>query len=140
MRSVPRALGALLAAVATFYFVFWLPFSLILPTGRLTWIRIVGSLLCALLVARYIWGYSTSTPRGLLSSVVLGALVTGVVGFAAGFFGPIIFAPGANLGPLFGIFITGPLGVLLGAVGGGIYWMTRGSRAAKSSGDDTRAV
>jgi hypothetical protein len=71
---------------------------------------------------------------------VLGGLVTGVVGFAAGFFGPIIFAPGANQGPLLGIFITGPLGVLLGAVGGGIYWMTRGNRAAESSGDDTRAV
>ena len=138
MRPVPRAFVALVAAVATFYFVFWLPFSLILPTGR--WVRILGSLLCALLVARYIWGHSTSTPRDLLSSVVLGGLVTGVVGFAAGFFGPIIFAPGANQGPLLGIFITGPLGVLLGAVGGGIYWMTRGNRAAESSGDDTRAV
>lgn len=140
MKSVPRALGALLAAVATFYFVSWLPFSLILPTGRFTWIRILGSLLCALLVARYIWGHSTSTPRGLLRSVVLGALVTGVVGFAAGFFGPIIFAPGANQGPLLGIFITGPLGVLLGAIGGGIYWLTHRNRAARSPGDDTRAV
>ena len=135
MRSVPRALGTLLAAVATFYFVFWLPFSLILPAGRFTWIRILGSLLCALLVARYIWGHSTSTPRGLFSSVVRGALVTGVLGFAAGFFGPIIFAPSANQGPLLGIFITGPLGVLLGAVGGGIYWLTRGNRAAKPPGD-----
>jgi len=135
MRSVPRALGALLAAVATFYFVFWLPFSLILPAGRFTWIRILGSLLCALLVARYIWGHSTSTPRGLFSSVVRGALVTGVLGFAAGFFGPIIFAPSANQGPLLGIFITGPLGVLLGAVGGGIYWLTRGNRAAKPPGE-----
>jgi hypothetical protein len=135
MRSVPRALGTLLAAVATFYFVFWLPFSLILPAGRFTWIRILGSLLCALLVARYIWGHSTSTPRGLFSSVVRGALVTGVLGFAAGFFGPIIFAPSANQGPLLGIFITGPLGVLLGAVGGGIYWLTRGNRAAKPPGE-----
>jgi len=139
MRSVPRAIGALLAAVATFYFVFWLPFSLILPTGRFTWIRILGSLLCALLVARYIWNHSTSAPLGLFRSVALGALVTGVLGFVAGFFGPIIFAPGANQGPLLGIFITGPLGVLLGAVGGGIYWLTRGNRTAKSPDDHTRA-
>ena len=140
MRSVPRAIGALLAAVATFYFVFWLPFSLILPTGRLTSIRILGSLLCALVVARYVWGHSASTPRGLFRSVVLGALVTGVLGFVAGFFGPIIFAPSANQGPLLGIFITGPLGVLLGALGGGIHWLTRGNRAAESPHDHTRPV
>lgn len=140
MRSVPRAFVALAAAMAMFYFVFWLPFSLILPTGRFTWLRILGSLLCALLVARYIWGNSISAPRSLLSSVGLGALVTGVAGFAAGFFGPIIFAPDANQGPLLGIFITGPLGVLVGAVGGGIYWLMHRNRAAKGTGADTRAL
>lgn len=140
MRSVTRVFVALIAAVATFYFVFWVPFSLILPTGRFAWIRVLGSLLCALLVVRYIWGHSASAPRGLFSAVVLGALVTGVVGFSVGFFGPIIFAPGANQGPLLGIFITGPLGVLLGAVGGGIYWLTRRNREAKNTDDETRAV
>jgi hypothetical protein len=38
----------------------------------------------------------------------------GGFGFCAGFFGPIIFVPGANQGPLLGIFITGPLGILVG--------------------------
>jgi hypothetical protein len=33
-----------------------------------------------------------------------------------GFFGPIVLAPEANQGPLLGIFITGPLGFLLGFV------------------------
>lgn len=50
---------------------------------------------------------------GLLWIVIVGGF-----GFAAGFFGPMIFAPGANQGPLMGIFITGPLG----AIGGGILW------------------
>ncbi len=45
------------------------------------------------------------------------ALLAGGVGFAAGFFGPLIFAPEANQGPLLGIFITGPLGFL-----GGLVW------------------
>ncbi len=45
-------------------------------------------------------------------------LVVGGVGFALGFFGPMIFAPGANQGPLLGIFITGPLGFLAGLVVG----------------------
>jgi hypothetical protein len=58
--------------------------------------------------------------------MVLGAFGTGGVGFAGGFFGPIIFMPGANQGPLLGIFITGPLGFILGAVGGAIYWLVWG--------------
>ena len=41
-------------------------------------------------------------------------LIIGGIGFLAGFFGPIFLAPEANQGPLVGIFITGPLGVLLG--------------------------
>jgi hypothetical protein len=36
------------------------------------------------------------------------------VGFAAGFLGPLTFNPGANQGPLLGIFITGPGGAFLG--------------------------
>lgn len=48
-------------------------------------------------------------PPGFLWVVVLG-----VAGFAAGFFGPIIFVPEANQGPLVGIFISGPAGFVLG--------------------------
>ena len=50
-----------------------------------------------------------------------GAIIVGGIGFIAGFFGPMIFTPSANQGPMLGIFITGPLGVLLGLVGGLIY-------------------
>ena len=42
-------------------------------------------------------------------SMVTGAGILGGIGFAAGFFGPIILNPEANQGPLLGIFITGPL-------------------------------
>ncbi|ESY71163.1 hypothetical protein X742_01675 [Mesorhizobium sp. LNHC232B00] len=35
---------------------------------------------------------------------------------SAGFVGPIIFTPDANQGPLLGIFITGPLGLVVGLV------------------------
>jgi hypothetical protein len=48
-------------------------------------------------------------------------LIVGGIGFCAGFFGPLVFAPEANQGPLLGIFITGPLGALLGAIGGVVY-------------------
>ena len=42
------------------------------------------------------------------------ALSLGGIGFAAGFFGPMLLAPDANQGPLLGIFITGPAGFALG--------------------------
>lgn len=46
--------------------------------------------------------------------VLLWAFGLGGLGFVLGFFGPIIFAPEANQGPLLGIFITGPLGFFAG--------------------------
>lgn len=64
-------------------------------------------------------------PEKLVSYALIGALGLGAVSFCAGFFGPIIFAPEANQGPLLGIFITGPLGFLLGAVGDFIYWLVQ---------------
>jgi uncharacterized membrane protein YeiH len=54
------------------------------------------------------------------------AFITGVIGFALGFFGPIIFMPGANQGPMLGIFITGPLGFVSGALGGFVRAIFRG--------------
>lgn len=40
--------------------------------------------------------------------------ILGGAGFAAGFFGPLVFAPEANQGPLVGILISGPAGAALG--------------------------
>ncbi len=42
------------------------------------------------------------------------AIIFGAVGFAAGFFGPMILAPEANQGPLVGILMSGPGGFVLG--------------------------
>ena len=60
-------------------------------------------------------------PLAIILGYVLGtALLLGGTGFILGFFGPILigelFGSQANLGPLWGIFILGPIGVLLGAV------------------------
>ena len=77
--------------------------------------------------AIYVWNHFLSGQAGtsLLMSAVRGAVLTGGVGFALGFLGPMIVAPGANQGPLLGIFITGPLGFVLGAVGGIVRWYQR---------------
>ena len=62
-------------------------------------------------------------PLVIILGYVLGtALLLGGTGFILGFFGPILIGElvgsQANLGPLWGIFILGPVGVLIGAVTG----------------------
>jgi uncharacterized membrane protein YeaQ/YmgE (transglycosylase-associated protein family) len=60
-----------------------------------------------------------------LAWAALGALMLGITGFVLGFFGPMQFQPGANQGPMLGIFITGPGGALLGALIGGALEIAR---------------
>jgi hypothetical protein len=52
-------------------------------------------------------------------------MVLGAAGFLCGFVGPMVFSPDANQGPLLGLFITGPGGVLLGAILGLIVGAAR---------------
>jgi hypothetical protein len=63
--------------------------------------------------------------RGMLKEVrsqpafaIVCGLLTGVIGFAAGFFGPILLAADVSYEPIFGIFISGPLGFALGMAAG----------------------
>ncbi len=128
MNTAPRVALTALASVATFYLAELIPFALIPLPGPLAWL---ASLLCAVPVGRYVWRQTEAPSAGLAGSMLLGAAVTGGVGFVAGFFGSMLLAPGANQGPLLGIFITGPLGVVLGALGGGIYWRVRGERGLR---------
>lgn len=51
--------------------------------------------------------------------------ILGVAGFLAGFVGPMILAPDANMGPAVGIFIAGPGGVALGALLWGFCTLSR---------------
>ena len=58
----------------------------------------------------------------ILVFAVCTALLFGGIGFVAGFFGPMLIAvligSEANLGPLWGIFVLGPGGVIVGSVVG----------------------
>lgn len=67
-----------------------------------------------------------------LATILLTAVILGAIGFVAGFFGPILLQPEANQGPLLGIFITGPLGFVLG-LGLGIWRVARRGRAASKA-------
>jgi hypothetical protein len=120
-----RSFVTFITAIAVFYFTYWAGGAVAYALGLSPWIAYIGSLVTAGLTARYAWRQTSTTAPGFVSAVMLGALMTGGIGFSAGFFGPIIFMPGANQGPLLGIFITGPLGFVAGAVGGAVWWLAR---------------
>ena len=133
-----RGGAALAAGVATFYFVGWFGaaiLSILLPAVLSASLAFLGSAACGVLVVRRLWT-SAPLPREveglagagrpeILESVATGALVLGGIGFCAGFFGPMVLAPDSNQGPLLGIFITGPLGLLAGAVAGYVRGLGR---------------
>jgi hypothetical protein len=74
-------------------------------------------------------GNQTSNP---VLRILAWALCVGGVSFAAGWFGPALFST-ANLGPLLGIFVTGPLGMLAGALIGALR-VAKDSRRASIAG------
>lgn len=61
----------------------------------------------------------------------IGAMLLGFTGFVIGFYGPMRFQAWSNQGPMMGIFVTGPGGVLLGALIGGALRITRPSWPAR---------
>ncbi len=83
---------------------------------------------CAVLVGWFV--ASTAVPGDLVRRMLRAGMILGGLGFALGFFGPIVFAPEANQGPLLGIFITGPGGFLLGCA----YGLVEGIVAERSEG------
>jgi hypothetical protein len=122
MKIAFRLIALLIVVPSTYYFIFWLPLSLI-PLGKQIWIRNIVSLSFAFGMGWYVWTKSDSMPNKLMTCMFYGAVMVGAIGFSLGFWGPIIFAPGANQGPLLGIFITGPLSFMFGGFLGFFYWL-----------------
>ena len=122
-----RFVAALLAYVSLRFFFFWVAAGLAFPQhpDRAGVVADVLALGCAGLILQF-WPKKRRAPdasapipqpaSGLAfgSRILVCALVAGSIGFAVGFFGPIVFTPEANQGPLLGIFLTGPAGLLLG--------------------------
>jgi hypothetical protein len=72
---------------------------------------------------------STPHPPDPVPKVVLWAVVIGTVSFVAGFAGPLLLST-SSLGPLLGIFVTGPLGFLLGGLVGALRVSNGSARLA----------
>lgn len=121
-----RVVISAIVMVAAYYSCYWiLPAFLPIPWG----IAAVIAYLVALAAGWYTWTRTAAVDASLSRSVGYWALVVGAIGFVGGFFGPMIFVPGANQGPMLGIFITGPAGALIGAIGGFIHWLVRRNRS-----------
>ena len=120
-----RIAGTIVVVVAAMFFTFWIGgalFALLhLPDGLIWPLAQVLSLVAAGLAGRAVWTREGGT-EGLAGAMLTGALVVGGIAFCLGFFGPMLLTPDANQGPMLGLFITGPLGLLLGAIGGAVRW------------------
>lgn len=115
-------------SVAAFFGAWLLMFflSLMVLPEFLHWLQPIVALGFAIWGARRVWRQLEDVAAtGLPVFVGTGALALGGLGFVLGFFGPMIFAPEANQGPMLGIFITGPGGAVLGAAAGWITWLKR---------------
>src|SRR5258708_7762025 len=147
-RSVVRRSG-----VATFYLVGLFGaaiLSIVLPAIVSALLGFLGSAAGAVLVARYVSrspdllseAQSESGARvpSLLESAAKGAVVLGGIGFCAGFLGPMLLWPESNQGPLLGIFVAGPLGVVVGAVCGYVHNIRQPSGPAVERRDEPDEV
>lgn len=108
-------------AVAAFYLTDLLLRASGFFDGQL-WLPRTLSIVFALLIGWSLWVKFDSDDHGVLTRVFQGAFFVGGIAFLIGFVGPMIFTPDANQGPMLGIFVTGPLGTIFGAIGGFIYW------------------
>jgi hypothetical protein len=114
-----RKAVAVLAFFGTFFIVWML--MLVMPLGGQVWIGSLVTLAASVYVSRQVWNGTAEGSNSVAVMAGLGAVILGGLGFVAGFFGPMIFAPEANQGPMLGLFITGPAGVVIGAIAGALY-------------------
>ncbi len=125
MNTLLRIILTLFSVIASYFFIFWVPFSIIPGARNIPAIPVVVSLLIAISIGVFLWKKTGTISNDLSKYIIMGGIIIGSIGFILGFFGPIIFSPSSNQGPLLGIFITGPIGFLIGLVGGGIYWLVK---------------
>jgi len=120
-----RWILAIVTFVAVYFFSFWMFFGQLVPPD-IPYLADLLSIAAAAGSAYFVFSQlREEAGSGFLRATLLGAAIFGSVGFALGFFGPMLLAPDSNQGPLLGLFITGPGGAVLGALAGGGWWFFR---------------
>jgi hypothetical protein len=127
--SKAKALIRSLIFLPLIFFIFFQTFfPLFFPFAFNRRMTFVVSFLIAVIVSSGIWMILVYFSARTISKILRIALITGVLSFLLGFIGPMILSPGANQGPLLGMFITGPLGFIAGLVAGIVYWVVKKQR------------
>jgi hypothetical protein len=124
---IGKILACILVFAAAYFFSYWLLFVQIFPDS-MDWLAMVAALVTAMMLAGLCWRWMSAGPQSVFATVMTWGAVVGAIGFCGGFFGPMIFTPDANQGPLLGLFITGPLGFVGGAIAGLVYRLSQPSR------------
>jgi hypothetical protein len=125
MMFIGKCIASTLVFVATFFFSYWMIFVQIFPIAFAT----LPALTASIFLTSLAWMHMDLNHLGVFGTTLISAGIVGAVGFVGGFFGPLVFAPGANQGPLLGLFITGPLGFVAGGIGGFLYSLLSRVRA-----------
>lgn len=114
MNNGARLFGAIVIGVLTYAFSYWIPYTVVLPL-EYNGVAQLLALITGAWAGRFIYTRteSQSLRSGRMGVAMRDALVFGGIAFTLGFFGPMLFG-GGNQGPLLGIFITGPLGFVIG--------------------------
>ena len=125
MKIFTRVLLSLVVFISSYFFIFWVPFSIIPGAHTIVAIPFIVSFIIALVITIKTWKKTAVMSNSLPSYLFKGGVILGSIGFILGFFGPMILTPSANQGPMLGLFITGPISFVVGVLGGGIYWRVK---------------
>ncbi|NKI34895.1 hypothetical protein HFP89_06935 [Wenzhouxiangella sp. XN79A] len=104
---------ATLAAALAAYLVTWLAAVIMLPDA--SGLATIAAFIMAIGFGALTWRALGRPSAGLGRTVAIGAVVGLAGGFLIGFIGPILLDPTGAQGPMLGLFVTGPLGMLAGA-------------------------
>lgn len=100
---------------------FFISTILTITTSFSAWLSTAFSLACASLAAWFAWKLVAGEKTGAVVAVTGGALILGGLFFTVGFLGPMVISKDTSQGPMIGLFIAAPLGVIIGAIGGYVY-------------------
>jgi hypothetical protein len=125
---VATRVGSAAAGSALAYGALWLCLRNLGQTGVKAWIFWVPLTLFLVTMSALCWWFTLSghhpESRAAIRESWRGGWLVGGVSLAVGFVGPLVVWPGATLGPLLGILLTGPVGFALGALGA--VWLRKG--------------
>ena len=118
---VATRVGSAAAGAALAYGALWLCLRNLGQTGIKAWFFWVPLTLFLGAMSALCWWFALRghhpESRAAIRESWRGGWLVGGVSLAVGYVGPLVVWPGATLGPLLGILVTGPVGFALGAFG-----------------------